>query len=217
VGAGASFRYLRFEQASLSSTILGTQELALKRDSRTISAVVNLGGGLVRDDLRGRLIGEGADLRLLGINVPGAGQHFDSETLQEHVAPHCRSELLYKCALSGKARTVFNGLIRVDAVAQKTDAYQTNRNILLSKEARADSVPQLEINANDVRCSHGSTVSRVRAEDVFYLMSRGLPRELAEETLVFGFLDEVIARLGWQDMATPLECRISQRIKSWQN
>jgi Fe-S cluster assembly protein SufD len=215
VKRGGSLKYLRLEQASHSSTILGYQEMTLCADSTVISAVVNLGGALVRDDIRGRLAEQGSNLTMLGVNVPGNGQHFDSETLQEHTAPHCRSELLFKSALSGKSRSVFNGKITVAPNAQKTDAYQINRNILLSKEARADSVPQLEIKANDVRCSHGATVSRVRVKDVFYLMSRGLSRQLAEETLVFGFLDEVIAKLAWQEMAVPLQCRISQRIKSW--
>jgi Fe-S cluster assembly protein SufD len=111
------------------------------------------------------------------------------------VAPHAKSDLLYKGALDGNARSVFRGIIKVHKGAQQTDAYQTNRNLLLSPHARADSLPNLEIEADDVRCSHGATVGQLDQEHLFYLMSRGLSRTQAERLVVLGFLGEVLSRL----------------------
>lgn len=215
LSANSSLRYLRMQQSDMTTTIFGYQTARLGRESRATTAVVNLGGKLVRDVIEAKMLEPGANTKMLGLYVPGGDQHFDHETLQDHIAGSCSSDLLFKGALSGRARAVFNGKIVVRPGAQKTDAFQKNRSILLSKESRADSVPQLEISADDVRCSHGATVSRVQEPDVFYLMSRGLTRERAEETLVFGFLDEVINKLDWPDMTVPLECRVSHRIKTW--
>jgi Fe-S cluster assembly protein SufD len=111
------------------------------------------------------------------------------------VAPNARSDLLYKGALADRSRAVFRGIIRVHPGAQRTDAYQTNRNLLLSKEARADSLPNLEIQADDVKCSHAATVGQLEEDALFYLMARGLPREQAERLVVLGFLGEVLGRL----------------------
>ncbi len=215
LSSNSTLRYIRLQQSNLTTTMFGYQYATLGRDSQATTAVVNLGGKLVRDVIESKMVDSGAYAKMLGLYVPGGDQHFDHVTLQDHIASRCSSDLLFKGALSGRARAVFSGKINVHKGAQKTDAYQKNRSILLSKESRADSVPQLEINADDVRCSHGATVSRVQESDVFYLMSRGLTREQSEETLVFGFLDEVINKLDWADMTVPLECRISSRIKFW--
>jgi Fe-S cluster assembly protein SufD len=122
-------------------------------------------------------------------------QHFDYQTVQHHAAPHAHSDLLYKGALTESADSVFRGLIRVDPGAQLTDAYQTNRNLLLSEDSHATALPNLEIQADDVRCSHGATVGQVDENMLFYLMSRGLSRQQAERLLVFGFFDEVLKRI----------------------
>lgn len=215
LSSNSSLRYLRMQQSNLTTTMFGYQYATLGRDARAITAVVNLGGKLVRDVIEAKMVDSGASAKMLGLYVPGGDQHFDHVTLQDHIAGQCGSDLLFKGALSGRARAVFSGKINVHKGAQKTNAYQKNRSILLSKDSRADSVPQLEISADDVRCSHGATVSQVQENDVFYLMSRGLTRHQAEETLVFGFLDEVISKLDWPDMTVPLECRVSNRINTW--
>ncbi|MEY2821594.1 MAG: hypothetical protein RL105_1166 [Verrucomicrobiota bacterium] len=143
-----------------------------------------------------RLAGEGADVRLLGIAVATGEQEFDQRTLQVHAAPGARSDLLFKNALLDRARTVFSGLIKVEPGAQRTDAYQTNRNLLLSPEAEADSLPGLEIEANDVKCSHGATTGQVSPEELFYLLARGIPLAAAQELLAQGFLEEVLTRIS---------------------
>jgi len=132
---------------------------------------------------------------MLGLYFGDGDQHFDFNTSQDHVEPNTGSDLLYKGALDGNSRAVFRGIIRVHPGAQRTDAYQTNRNLLLSRGARADSLPNLEIEADDVKCSHGATVGELDAEAKFYLMSRGLSRVQAERLVVLGFLGEVLSKL----------------------
>ncbi len=132
---------------------------------------------------------------MLGLYFGDGDQHFDFNTSQDHVAPNTLSDLLYKGALDGASRAVFRGIIRVRPGAQQTDAYQTNRNLVLSEEARADSLPNLEIEADDVRCSHGATIGQLDEDHLFYLVSRGIPPEKAERLVVLGFLGEVMSRL----------------------
>jgi Fe-S cluster assembly protein SufD len=132
---------------------------------------------------------------MLGIYIAQGDQHFDHETLQDHIAPHASSNLLFKGALNDAGRSVFRGLIRVHPKAQRTDAYQTNRNLILSDKARADSLPNLEIQADDVRCSHAATVGQLDEEEVFYLLSRGIPKAEAVRLVVFGFFGEVLEQL----------------------
>jgi Fe-S cluster assembly protein SufD len=165
------------------------------RDSTLDTLVVSLGATTTRVDLNARLLGPGANSDMLGLYFGDGDQHFDHNTSQDHVAPNARSDLLYKGALAGRARSVFRGIIRVHPGAQRTDAYQTNRNLLLSKEARADSLPNLEIQADDVKCSHAATVGQLDDEMLFYLLSRGISREQAERLVVLGFLGEVLRRL----------------------
>lgn len=211
----SNLKYIRLQQLPLSSVSFGYQRAYVARDAHLTTGVVNLGGRLVRDTIQAKITGTGSTARMLGAYVAGEGQHFDHYTLQEHAAGHAMSDLLFKGAMSGNGRSVFNGKIIVYPNAQKTDAYQKNRNLILSKGARADSIPQLEIAADDVKCSHGATMSRVQEHELFYLMSRGLTRRMAEELLIFGFIDEVLDKFEWKDIAYPIECRISQRIKEW--
>ena len=142
-------------------------------------------------------------------------QLFDQRTRQLHLAPHGRSDLLYKNALMDEAKSIFSGLIKVEEPAQQTDAYQTNRNLLLSPKAEADSLPGLEILANEVKCSHGATTGEIDSDQLFYLLSRGIPKATAEQLLVFGFLREVLQRIG-DDSVTeflhgPLEDKFARR------
>ncbi len=130
-----------------------------------------------------------------GLYLPDGKQHMAFDTLQDHVAGNCMSDLLYQGALLGRSRSVYEGTIRAWPGAQKTNAYQSNRNLLLSKKARADSLPELEIEANDLRCTHGATVSQVDENQVFYLMSRGIPRDEAVRLIVEGFFQPSLDRL----------------------
>ncbi|PYJ41184.1 MAG: Fe-S cluster assembly protein SufD, partial [Verrucomicrobia bacterium] len=143
-----------------------------------------------------RLVGEGARSDLLALSVAHHKQEFDARTLQDHRSPHTTSDLLYKNALSDRSRTIFGGLIRVERHAHFTDAYQKVRNLLLSDDAEANSMPGLEILADNVKCSHGATSGQVDEEEMFYLLSRGIPEIIAKQLIVAGFLDEVIGRLS---------------------
>lgn len=149
------------------------QRALLERDSGLNDLVVNLGGAYARSEVASELVGPGAESEMLGLYFGHGRQQFDHYTLQHHVEHHTRSDLLYKGAVKDEARAVFSGLIRLEKGAQKTDAYQANRNLLLSPTARVDSIPQLEIGANDVRCTHGSTTAPVDEMQLFYLQSRG--------------------------------------------
>lgn len=144
------------------------------------------------------LIGEGSTGRMSGFYIAGGTQHFDHDTQQNHRAPNTTSDLLFKGALTGRSRSVWQGMIYVAPGAQKTDGYQANRNLILSRQARADSIPGLEILADDVRCTHGATVGQLEEEPVFYLMSRGLPRPDAERLVVDGFFAPIMRRIPFE-------------------
>lgn len=192
---GAQIQFVSLQRMGKGAFHLSQQRTVAHRDSTLDSLNVQLGASVARLDLNARLLGPGANSDMLGLYFGDGKQHFDMCTSQDHVAPNATSDLLYKGALDGRARSVFRGIIKVHPKAQRTDAYQTNRNLLLSDEARADSLPNLEIEADDVKCSHGATVGQLDAEALFYLMSRGLDRERAERLVVLGFLGEVLGRL----------------------
>jgi Fe-S cluster assembly protein SufD len=160
-----------------------------------MSVNANLGAGYSRFESFSRLTGEGARSDLLAIAVAHGGQEFDARTLQDHAAPHTTSDLLYKNSLSDRSRVTFGGLIRVEPHAHFTDAYQTVRNLLLSDDSEANSMPGLEIMADNVKCSHGATSGQIDEDQLFYLLARGLPKNVAHRLLVIGFLDEVTQRL----------------------
>ena len=151
---------------------------------------------------------------MLALTVATKAQEFDQRTLQTHQAPNTSSNLLYKNALFDKSRTIFSGLIVVEQEAQRTDAYQSNRNLMLSEEAEANSLPGLEIQANDVRCTHGATTSHVDAEQLFYLQARGISPEVGQQLLVFGFFEEVLNRLENEPLHNALRGLIESKLKS---
>ena len=173
---------------------------------------MNLGASVARVDLGAWLAGPGARSDMLGLYFATGDQHFDHNTRQDHVVPHATSDLLYKGALYDRAKTVFRGIIRVHPKAQRTDAYQTNRNLLLSPDAEAVTLPNLEIEADDVRCSHGATVGHLDDEELFYLMSRGMPRRVAERLVIFGFFGEVLERLPLPGVVEELRAAIEARL-----
>jgi Fe-S cluster assembly protein SufD len=192
---GARVRIATLQEWGRHAFHYSLQRARLERQSTLNSLVVTLGGRLSRVEVQSVLAEEGSTSEMLGLYLGDRDQHLDHHTLQLHVAPHTNSDLLYKGALRGASRAAFSGLIKVAKGAQRTDAYQKNRNLLLSPEARADSLPNLEIEADDVRCSHGATIGPADELQLFYLMTRGLSRETAERLLVFGFFEEVLSRL----------------------
>jgi Fe-S cluster assembly protein SufD len=150
---------------------------------------------------------------MLGVYFTDGSQHFDHRSLQDHIAPHCTSDLLYKGALRDSSRVVYSGLIRVAPGANGTDAYQTNRNVVLSDEAKADSIPNLEIENNDVRCSHAASVGPVDEDEIFYLQTRGISREEAERLIVTGFFQEVLDRVPLEEVRSGLESAIEAELR----
>src|SRR5438046_8009964 len=165
-------------------------------DASALSLNLHLGTRYSRFESLSRLIGEGGRSDLLAVAVATDQQEFDARTLQDHVSPRTASDLLYKNALDDRARTIFGGLIRVEPHAHFTDAYQKVRNLLMSDDAEANSMPGLEILADNVRCTHGATSGQIDEEELFYLRSRGIPTRAAQRLIVTGFLDEVIQRLN---------------------
>ena len=165
------------------------------------STLINVGSVQARQEVHGKIFGSGSNAELYALNVPTGSQEFDQRTLQTHIAANSRSDLLFKNALLDQSRTIFSGLIIVEEDAQQTDAYQTNNNLMLSEEAEANSLPGLEIKANDVKCSHGATTGRVDNSELFYFLARGIPPAKAQELIVFGYFEEVIAKLENKDLA----------------
>ena len=192
---GSQVQYVSLQRLGHGAFYQSSQRTLAQRESTLDTLNVSMGASTSRIDLNARLLGPGANSDMLGLYFGDDSQHFDHNTSQDHLAPNTSSDLLYKGALDHSSRSVFRGIIKVHPKAQKTDAYQTNRNLLLSDDARAVSLPNLEIEADDVRCSHGATVGQLDAESRFYLMSRGLTREQAERLVVLGFLGEVLSRL----------------------
>jgi Fe-S cluster assembly protein SufD len=210
--ASSKVQYVGLQQWGRGVKHLATQRTIAGRDASLDTLVVNLGGDVARVDLAASLEGPGARSDMLGLYFGQGKQHFDHFTRQEHRVPHATSDLLYKGGLDGESRAIFRGLIKVFPKAQRTDAYQTNRNLLLSRTAQATSLPNLEIEADDVRCSHAATVGHLDAEELFYIMSRGIPRHEAERLVVFGFFGDVLDRLPLPEVARELRSAIEQKI-----
>jgi len=160
------------------------------------------------------LAGEGAVGRMSGFYFTNGTQHLDHDTQQNHLAPHTTSDLLFKGALKGKSRSVWQGMIYVAPGAQKTDGYQANRNLVLDDQARADSIPGLEILADDVRCTHGATVGKLEAEPLFYLKSRGIPQREAEQLVVEGFFDPIMQRIPFEGVRERFQQAIQDKLSA---
>ncbi len=175
------------------------------RCSNFTSHAITLGGGLVRNDIAAVLDAEGCACTLNGLYLASGEQHVDNHTLIDHARPHCESHELYKGILDDKAHGVFNGKIYVRQDAQKTDAKQTNQTLLLSDDATINTKPQLEIFADDVKCTHGATVGQLDAESIFYLRSRGIDLEAARALLTFAFANDIIRRVSVEPLRARLE------------
>jgi Fe-S cluster assembly protein SufD len=179
--------------------------VSLDHSSSFSSHSIDLGGALVRNDMNAVLDGEGIDCALDGLYMVAGRQHVDNHTRIDHVKPHCSSRELYKGVLGGRSRGVFNGKIYVHKDAQKTDAKQTNKNLLLSEDAVVNTKPQLEIYADDVKCTHGSTIGQLDQEAIFYLRSRGVDLEAARDLLTYAFASEMIGRVKVEPIRAQLE------------
>lgn len=210
---GATINYISLQEWGRNVHHFQTQRFTGHRDTTLRSLAVNLGATFARTQVESVLKGEGSFSEMLGLYFGDADQHFAQRTLQSHNAPHATSELLYKGALKGSSRSEYSGLIKVLKDAQGTDAYQANRNLLLSDHSRARSLPQLEIEANEVRCTHGATVSPVEEEHLFYLMSRGIDRVTAQKLVVFGFFRDVLDRIRVETVREQLSDAISRKVE----
>jgi Fe-S cluster assembly protein SufD len=211
-GNSANVQYVALQEWGEGVRHIATQRTIAGRDANLDTLVVNLGGSIARVDMAASLEGPGARSDMLGLYFAQGHQHFDHNTRQDHKVPHATSDLLYKGALYDKTRAIFRGIIKVFPKAQRTDAYQTNRNLLLSDKAEATSLPNLEIEADDVRCSHAATVGHLDQEELFYIMSRGVSRRDAERLVVFGFFGEVLERLPMPRVVDELRAAIAERI-----
>ena len=183
-----------------------------QRDVESKQVIVNLGSQQARQEIHGKIFGSGSNVELYSLGVPRGTQEFDQRTLQTHIAPNSRSDLLYKNALSDETRTIFSGLIIVEEGAQQTDAYQTNNNLMLSDKAEANSLPGLEIGANDVKCSHGATSGRIDDSEIFYFLARGIPRAKAQELMVFGFFEEIVEKFRNDELAEYVRGLVQQKF-----
>ena len=188
------------------------------RDTQLENIAINMGAAKARYENQIQINGTGAHVTMYSLSVAEDSQEFDQRTLQTHNAPNSVSDLLYKNALFGTSRTIFSGLIQVEEGAQQTDAYQTNRNLLLDQRADANALPGLEILANDVKCSHGATTGNIDKDELFYMLSRGIPYRVAMQLIVLGFFEEIIEKLGSDSLAKNirklLERKFSSKIKT---
>jgi Fe-S cluster assembly protein SufD len=212
VGQNARVRYVTLQEWGRHVWNFSVNRAITGRDATMNSLVVAFGGRFHKANVETALQGPGSSVEMLGLLAGDERQFFDHHTLQDHVAPHTTSDLLYKGALSHHARSVFSGMIHARKAAQKTDAIQTNRNLLLSDNARADSIPNLEIEANDLRCTHAATVAPVDDEQMFYLRSRGLSEADAKRMIVEGFFEPVLERIPLEGIVERLRRVISTKI-----
>jgi len=209
---GAKLTYVNVQGWSENTKAFQMNSTVVGRDAASTSLTLNLGAAYARGESVSHLAGQGGRSDMLSVNVTNGRQEIDQRTFQIHEVPNTASDLLYKNSLDDQARTLFAGLIRVEPGAHKTDAYQKVRNLLLSDEAEANSAPGLEIEADDVRCTHGATSGQVEAEELFYLLARGIPMKQAQKLIVHGFLQEAIDRLGNEAIAKVLGERVSEKF-----
>jgi len=209
---GALVKHIRLQEQADTARHIALQTSRQGRNSRLESVAINTGAALSRTDIEAELGAPGAHASLDGLHLVGDGQHVDTQIKVRHAAPFCTSHELYKGILDGKSRAVFNGRIVVDEGAQKTDAIQSNRNLLLSDDARVNSNPQLEILADDVRCTHGSTVGRLDEEAIFYLRSRGIGRADAKSILTTAFAAEITALIPVEEVRDHIDRQLAVRL-----
>jgi len=209
---GSKLTYVSLQEWSRSFVSVQVNSTIAARDSEAVNLALNFGGRYSRLESVSRMVDRGARSDMLAITVARGDQEFDQRTLQDHLKADTTSDLLYKNVLNDNARTVFSGLIKVEPGAHRTDAYQKVRNLLLSDDAEANSMPGLEILADDVRCTHGATSGQIEPEELFYLKSRGIDDLAAKQLIARGFLNEVVARLPEAELSEYLQKQLENQL-----
>lgn len=205
LGAGAVLKHYKIQQESLNACHIGSLNVRQDRDSKLESHSIALGGALARNDIHSRLAAEGAAIDMNGLYMPNGQQHIDNHTRVDHLEPRTFSMENYRGVLNGKSHAVFNGKVVVHPQAQKIEAHQNNANLLLSDHAEIDTKPELEIHADDVKCSHGATVGQLDKDMLFYLRARAIDEDRARSLLTYAFADEVISRIALPPIRGRLE------------
>jgi Fe-S cluster assembly protein SufD len=211
IGANANLQHIRLQGDSLEALNTNMVRIALGRDAVYNGFALNIGGKLTRHELHAELQGPNGEVSFNGVNLLNGSQHGDTTILIEHQAPHCRSNQFYRTLLDDKARGVFQGKVHVHPIAQKTDGYQLSNALLLSPEAEMDTKPELEIYADDVKCSHGSTTGQLDEEPLFYLRTRGLSEADARFLLIQAFIAEAVDKI----VDETVKDEVSQRTDQW--
>lgn len=212
VGKAANLKFVEFQSWGENVWHFSHERANVERDATLDWIFGAVGTELTKNFSEINLVGQGSTGRMSGFYFTDKNQHLDHDTQQNHLAPNTTSDLLFKGALKDKSRSVWQGMIYVAPGAQKTDGYQHNPNLLLSDDARADSIPGLEIMADDVRCTHGSTVGKINPEEVFYLNSRGIPAAEAEKLIVEGFFDPIMQRIPFEGVRERLQQAIVDKL-----
>ena len=212
IGAGANLRFVELQSWGEGVWNFTHERAEIERDGNLDWIFGAIGSRLTKNFSELNLVGEGSTGKMSGFYFTDHHQHLDHDTQQNHLAPHTTSDLLFKGALLHESRSVWQGMIYVAPGAEKTDGYQANRNLVLSRKARADSLPGLEILADDVRCTHGATVGKIDPEEMFYLESRGIPEKDAERTIVEGFFDPIMQRIPFEGVRARFQQAIEEKM-----
>jgi Fe-S cluster assembly protein SufD len=212
VGPGANLRYVCEQELSERSWVFATQRAELQRDASLDWVALGFGSARGKVRMETKLAGPGASAKVTGAYAGAGTQHLDFDTTQEHAAEHTTSDLAFRGVLADRATAVWRGMIRVDPGAQQTDAFQECRNLLLSPKAHADAIPGLEIEANDVRCTHAAAIAQVDRDQLFYLRSRGLPEPQAKRLIIDGFLQELAERTAEGPVREALSAALDRRL-----
>jgi len=205
VGDNSHLTYAHIQECGTQTVVFSHQHARVGSGAKLVTLNFGAGGALAKSDVEVELLGRGAESDMLGLVFARGKQQFDYHTLQGHRATDTRSDLLFKSALDDHAHSIYTGVIVIEKGAQRSDAYQANRNLLLAEGARADTEPKLEIEADDVRCTHGATVGPIDADQLFYLASRGMDRETASRLIVEGFFQDVLDKTGDERLTQPLQ------------
>jgi Fe-S cluster assembly protein SufD len=208
----ANITHYRVQKDSPEAFNYGVTEVTLGRGSSYNSTNINLGSGLSRHDIQVKFTAEGGEAWVDGLYMLNGSQHHDTHSIIDHTVPNCVSHQTYKGVLNDKSRAVFNGKVFVRENAHGTDAQQSSKNLLLSNDARVDTKPQLEIFNDDVKCSHGATVGQLEEEELFYLLTRGLPELLARNLLTYGFVEQIINKIGIDSIKSELDAAVLNRL-----
>jgi Fe-S cluster assembly protein SufD len=208
----ANLTHYRVQKESAEAFHYGVTEVSIGRGGVYNATSINLGGAISRHDIEVKFTAEGGEAWVDGLYMLNGSQHADTHSIIDHVVPNCTSHQNYKGVLNDKSRAVFNGKVFVREDAHGTDAQQSNKNLLLSNEARVDTKPQLEIFNDDVKCAHGATVGQLEEEELFYLLTRGLPENLARNLLTYGFAEEIINKIGIESIKSDLDASVLNRL-----